>query len=49
MSEARGEEPRSLAEWLTIRDELAATIAEYAPQGVSASFREAAEALLVQG
>ncbi|WP_091226796.1 Lsr2 family protein [Microbacterium sp. 3J1] len=43
------EEPRSLAEWLRLRDELAATIAEHAPQGVSDSFREAAEALLVKG
>ncbi|MCK2022767.1 Lsr2 family protein [Microbacterium sp. kSW2-24] len=40
---------RSLAEWLTIRDELADTIAAHAPQGVSVSFREVAEALLVQG
>lgn len=37
------EEPRSLAEWLTIRDELAAAIAEHS------SPREAAEALLVHG
>lgn len=43
------DEPRSLADWLRLRDELATTIAEHAPQGVSDSFREAAEALLVQG
>lgn len=40
-------EPRSLAEWLRLRDELAATIAHHV--GGSPSVREAAEALLVQG
>lgn len=46
-SERRHEEPRSLADWLKLRDELADTIAAHV--GASASAREAAEALLVQG
>lgn len=41
--EERVVEPRSLAEWLKIRDDLAATIAEHSNP------REAAEALLVHG
>lgn len=45
--EQRREVPRSLAEWLRLRDELADAIAQHV--GGSGSFREAAEALLVQG
>ncbi|MEV8169313.1 hypothetical protein AB0O70_15425 [Microbacterium paraoxydans] len=45
--EQRREEPRSLADWLRIRDELADAIAQHV--GGSPSVREAAEALLVQG
>lgn len=45
--EQRREEPRSLAEWLRLRDELADAIAQHV--GGSPSVREAAEALLVQG
>lgn len=40
---AGNEEPRSLAEWLQLRDDLAATLAEHSDP------REAAEALLVRG
>lgn len=40
---AGNEEPRSLAEWLQLRDDLAATLAEHPDP------REAAEALLVRG
>ncbi|CAN7221600.1 hypothetical protein LJR044_003169 [Microbacterium foliorum] len=43
VGEVQFEEPRSLAEWLRIRDELAAAIAEHSNP------REAAEALLVHG
>lgn len=45
--EQRREVPRSLAEWLRLRDELADAIAQHV--GGSPSVREAAEALLVQG
>ncbi|CAD5141151.1 protein of unknown function [Microbacterium sp. Nx66] len=46
-NEPRREEPRSLTEWLRLRDELADAIAQHV--GGSPSVREAAEALLVQG